>query len=98
MSGYTQPLSHLSTDDLGIAHWMLYNDCILTTWPCKENRQWFIGVKAVARDAKNPDRSVWKGATPETVNAVYGDKFHPFGKDSSVEASTYISTLDIDSW
>ncbi|OJJ56400.1 hypothetical protein ASPSYDRAFT_59720 [Aspergillus sydowii CBS 593.65] len=86
MSGYTQPLSHLSTDDLGIAHWMLYNDCILTTWPCKENRQWFIGVKAVARDAKNPDRSVWKGATPETVNAVYGDKFHPFGKDSSVEA------------
>lgn len=89
MSGYTQPLSHLSADDLGIAHWMLYNDCILTTWPCKENRQWFIGVKAVGRDAKNPDRSVWKGATPDTVNGVYGRKFHPFGKDSSVEASTY---------
>lgn len=45
MSGYTAPLEHLNDEDLGVAHWMLYNDCILTTWPCRENRQWFIGVK-----------------------------------------------------
>ncbi|EAU39564.1 predicted protein [Aspergillus terreus NIH2624] len=89
MSGYTKPLSHLSTTDLGIGHWMLYNDCILTTWPCKENRQWFIGVKAAPPDEKSPDRSVWKGATSDTVNAVYGSRFHPFGEDGTVEASMY---------
>ncbi|KAL2869058.1 FAD-dependent oxidoreductase [Aspergillus lucknowensis] len=85
MSGYTQPLPHLSTNDLGYGHWMLYNDSILTTWPCKENRQWFIGVKR-ADNLVNPDRSVWKGATPDTVNGVYGEKFHPFGKDGTVKA------------
>lgn len=44
MSGYTKPLRHLSTEDEGVAHWMLYDDAILTTWPCGDNRQWFIGV------------------------------------------------------
>lgn len=44
MSGYTNPLTHLTTKDEGVAHWMLYDDAILTTWPCKDNRQWFIGV------------------------------------------------------
>lgn len=45
MSGYTAPLKHLSDNELGVANWCFYNDCVLTTWPCTENRQWFIGVK-----------------------------------------------------
>lgn len=45
MSGYTAPLKHLSDQELGVGNWLFYNDSILTTWPCKENRQWFIGVK-----------------------------------------------------
>ncbi|KAI9042415.1 FAD-dependent oxidoreductase [Aspergillus affinis] len=87
MSGYTQPLEHLTSGDLGMGHWMLYDDSILTTWPCKENRQWFIGVKrAELTPGETPDRSVWKGATAETVNAVYGERFHPFGRDSTVKS------------
>jgi len=45
MSGYTKPLEHLGDEDRGVGNWMLYDDSIFTTWPCKENRQWFIGVK-----------------------------------------------------
>lgn len=44
MSGYTKPLQHLETKDEGVGHWMLYDDAIFTTWPCIDNRQWFIGV------------------------------------------------------
>lgn len=45
MSGYTQPISHLTERETGVGTWMLYDRTILTTWPCKDNRQWYIGVK-----------------------------------------------------
>ncbi|KAK2746043.1 hypothetical protein FQN57_003383 [Myotisia sp. PD_48] len=87
MSGYTKPLTHLSTKDEATAHWMLYDDAILTTWPCKDNRQWFIGVAAAnLKPGEQPDRSVWKGATTKTVNDVYGERFHPFGKQSKMSS------------
>lgn len=44
-SGMTAPLEHLGPEELGVANWMLYDQGILTTWPCQENRQWYIGVK-----------------------------------------------------
>lgn len=45
MSGYTAPMPNLGPEELGVANWLFYDDSILTTWPCKDNRQWFIGVK-----------------------------------------------------
>lgn len=45
MSGYTSPVEHLGPSELGVGNWLLYDNSILTTWPCKDNRQWFIGVK-----------------------------------------------------
>ena len=45
MSGYTAPLPNLGEREVGVANWLFYNDGTLTTWPCKDNRQWFIGVK-----------------------------------------------------
>jgi len=45
MSGYTRPLPNLGPDHEGVGNWIFYDDAILTTWPCKNNRQWFIGVK-----------------------------------------------------
>lgn len=45
MSGYTRPISHLTERETGVGTWMLYDRTILTTWPCKDNRQWYIGVK-----------------------------------------------------
>lgn len=45
MSGYTRPISHLTERENGVGTWMLYDRTILTTWPCKDNRQWYIGVK-----------------------------------------------------
>lgn len=92
MSGYTKPLEHLGRQDVGMAHWVLYDNATFTTWPCQDNRQWFIGVKgADLAPGETPDRSVWKGATPDTVNGVYGDRFHPFGKDTTVKSSMYRS-------
>lgn len=44
-SGITSPLNHCGPEDLGVANWVLYDQSILTTWPCQDNRQWFIGVK-----------------------------------------------------
>ena len=79
-----------------MGHWMLYDDSILTTWPCKENRQWFIGVKrAELAPGETPDRSVWKGATADTVNEVYGAQFHPFGRDSTVKSSRFPSLIAV---
>ncbi|GAD98574.1 FAD binding monooxygenase [Paecilomyces variotii No. 5] len=78
MSGYTAPIENLGPAELGVANWVLYDNSILTTWPCKDNRQWFIGVKAA--ELKQADRSVWKGATRDTINDAYGDHFHPFAK------------------
>ncbi|KAJ9285043.1 hypothetical protein DTO027B5_6333 [Paecilomyces variotii] len=78
MSGYTAPIENLGPAELGVGNWLLYDNSILTTWPCKDNRQWFIGVKA--SELKQADRSVWKGATRDTINDVYGDHFHPFAK------------------
>ncbi|KAL2001852.1 hypothetical protein VTN02DRAFT_1117 [Thermoascus thermophilus] len=80
MSGYTAPLSNLGPAELGVANWLLYDDSILTTWPCKDNRQWYIGVKAAEPQQGQPDRSVWKGVDRETISSVYGDHFHPFAK------------------
>lgn len=45
MSGYTAPMKNLGSKDLGVGNWLFYDDAILTTWPCVDNRQWFIGVK-----------------------------------------------------
>ena len=45
MSGYTAPIENLGPKDVGVGNWLLFDDSILTTWPCVENRQWFIGVK-----------------------------------------------------
>lgn len=49
MSGFTAPLKHLGPQELGVANWLFYDDSILTTWPCVDNRQWFIGVKVGRR-------------------------------------------------
>ena len=46
MSGYTAPISNLGQKDLGVGNWLFYsNGAIFTSWPCKDNRQWYIGVK-----------------------------------------------------
>ena len=45
MSGYSKPMTNLGPNELGVGNWLFYDDAILTTWPCKDNRQWFIGVK-----------------------------------------------------
>ncbi|KAJ5533458.1 FAD binding monooxygenase [Penicillium frequentans] len=82
MTGYTHPLQHLSSQDLGVATWVFYDDAILTSWPCIENRQWFVGVKS--SKLKDPSRSSWKGASKEMINDIYGDRFHPFGEHHKV--------------
>ncbi|KAI1365302.1 hypothetical protein F5Y08DRAFT_304570 [Xylaria arbuscula] len=79
MSGITSPLEHLGPEEMGVGNWLLYDDSILTTWPCRDNQQWFIGVKK-ADSAEAEDRSVWAHATPETITSAYGDKFHPFAE------------------
>ncbi|KAK1445337.1 hypothetical protein CCUS01_12664 [Colletotrichum cuscutae] len=79
MSGITAPLDHLSTQDLGVANWMLYENSTLTTWPCPDNRQWFIGVTKTDEKVDN-DRSIWSNCDEDTINSVYGDKFHPFAE------------------
>ncbi|GJP95645.1 hypothetical protein CBS63078_8379 [Aspergillus niger] len=79
LSGYTHPLDHLGPADEGIAHWMLYDRSILTTWPCRDHRQWFVG--AVPSKLKDPNRSVWKHADHNTINQVYGSEYHPFAPD-----------------
>ena len=45
MSGFTRPMENLGEKDLGVGNWLFYDDAILTSWPCKDNAQWFIGVK-----------------------------------------------------
>ena len=45
MSGLTSPMKHLGNEKLGVGNWVFYDNSVLTTWPCKDNRQWFIGVK-----------------------------------------------------
>lgn len=89
MSGFTNPLPHLTQDDLGVAHWIFYKNSVLTTWPCKDNAQWFIGVKAVDPTEKDPNCSVWNGTTKETINEIYGKEFHPFAKTGKAEDSTF---------
>ncbi|GAT21183.1 FAD-dependent monooxygenase [Aspergillus luchuensis] len=49
MTGISYPLEHLGPNDLGVATWVFYDDCILTSWPCTENRQWFVGVKGACQ-------------------------------------------------
>ena len=49
MSGYSKPIPNLGAEHLGVGNWLFYDDAILTTWPCKDNSQWFIGVKASTR-------------------------------------------------
>lgn len=44
-SGYTRPLKNCGPEQIGVGNWMLYDQAILTTWPCRDNRQWYIGVK-----------------------------------------------------
>ncbi|OGM44043.1 FAD binding monooxygenase [Aspergillus bombycis] len=83
MSGYTAPLEHLSAEEEGVGTWMLYDDSIFTTWPCKDKRQWFIGVQRA--DLKAEDRSVWKSVNKDMINGVYGGHYHPFGKTGLVK-------------
>lgn len=47
-SGMTAPLENCGEKELGVGNWMLYDQAILTTWPCPDNRQWYIGVKVKA--------------------------------------------------
>ncbi|KAI0398134.1 putative monooxygenase [Xylariaceae sp. FL0594] len=79
MSGITSPLEHLGPENIGVGNWLLYDDSILTTWPCPDNQQWFIGVKK-ADSAASRDRSVWAHTTPEMISDVYGERFHPFAE------------------
>ena len=44
MSGYTAPLKNLGPRDLGVANWVFYDDSILTTWPCADNRCVHLGA------------------------------------------------------
>lgn len=86
MSGYTSPVKHLGPSELGVGNWLLYDDSILTTWPCRDNRQWFIGVKRAEVHQNNQiDRSVWAHTTPSMVKDAYGDNFHPFAKSGKFE-------------
>ncbi|KAJ9635848.1 hypothetical protein H2199_008201 [Coniosporium tulheliwenetii] len=86
MSGYTAPMPNLGPEELGVANWLFYDDSILTTWPCIDNRQWFIGVKmADPNSVQEKNRSVWSGTTREMINDVYGEKFHPFGENGMVK-------------
>ena len=48
MSGYTRPMENLGEKERGVGNWLFYDDAILTSWPCKDNAQWFIGVKVRA--------------------------------------------------
>ncbi|KAL8857823.1 MAG: hypothetical protein Q9178_005579 [Gyalolechia marmorata] len=81
MSGYTAPMENLGPKNLGVGNWLFYDDCTLTTWPCIDNRQWFIGVKQVERQGQEDmNRSVWANATPALVNEAYGTRFHPFAE------------------
>ena len=45
MSGFSKPMPNLGPEHLGVGNWLFYDDAILTSWPCKDNCQWFIGVK-----------------------------------------------------
>ncbi|KAH0600962.1 hypothetical protein MHUMG1_01963 [Metarhizium humberi] len=79
-SGITSPLPNCGPKELGVANWMLYDQAILTTWPCKDNRQWYIGVKKAERDV-DINRSVWDSITPADIKKVYGRAFHPFAEE-----------------
>ncbi|KID80237.1 Monooxygenase, FAD-binding protein, partial [Metarhizium brunneum ARSEF 3297] len=79
-SGITSPLPNCGPKELGIANWMLYDQAILTTWPCKDNRQWYIGVKKAEGDV-DTNRSVWDSITPADIKKVYGRAFHPFAEE-----------------
>ncbi|KHN94313.1 Monooxygenase, FAD-binding protein [Metarhizium album ARSEF 1941] len=78
-SGITSPLPNCGPEELGVANWMLYDQTILTTWPCKDNRQWYIGVKKADGDV-DKNRSVWGSITPEDIKKVYRRAFHPFAE------------------
>ncbi|KAL9604070.1 MAG: hypothetical protein Q9179_001993 [Wetmoreana sp. 5 TL-2023] len=91
MSGYTAPMENLGPKDLGVGNWLLYDDAILTTWPCIDNRQWFIGVKEAEKQGQeNMDRSVWTNATPAIVNEAYGTRFHPFAESGQFKDSSNV--------
>ncbi|KJK92683.1 hypothetical protein H633G_03478 [Metarhizium anisopliae BRIP 53284] len=79
-SGITSPLPNCGPKELGVANWMLYDQAILTTWPCKDNRQWYIGVKKAEGDV-DKNRSVWDSITPADIKKVYGRAFHPFAEE-----------------
>ncbi|KAK7423160.1 hypothetical protein QQX98_001236 [Neonectria punicea] len=76
-SGMTAPLENCGPSELGVANWMLYDQTILTTWPCRDNRQWYIGVKRADGDV-DKNRSVWGSTTPGDIKKVYGKAYHPF--------------------
>ncbi|KAI1187083.1 putative monooxygenase [Nemania serpens] len=79
MSGITSSLEHLGPEAGGVGNWLLNDDSILTTWPCPDNQQWFIGVTKT-NSAIPQDRSVWCNTTPEMITDVYGESFHPFAE------------------
>ncbi|KAE8221105.1 hypothetical protein CF319_g5482 [Tilletia indica] len=82
-SGYTSPLPHLKKEDIGVGHWIfLDRGATLTTWPCIDNRQWFIGVM-LAKPGEDPSESIWKDTSRQTIADIYGQAPHPFGKDGT---------------
>jgi salicylate hydroxylase len=45
MSGITYPMKNLGPQELGVANWLFYDNSVLMTYGCIDNRQWFIGIK-----------------------------------------------------
>ncbi|KJZ78294.1 hypothetical protein HIM_02332 [Hirsutella minnesotensis 3608] len=78
-SGYTKPLENCGPAELGVGNWMLYDQATMTTWPCKDNRQWFIGVKP-AEGEVDKNRSIWGSITTADINKFYGRAYHPFAE------------------
>ena len=45
MSGITFPMKNLGPQELGVANWLFYDNSVLMTYGCRDNRQWFVGIK-----------------------------------------------------
>jgi salicylate hydroxylase len=52
MSGFTNPINHLTEKEAGVGCWMLNDGAIMTTWSCKDNRQMYSGAKVSLHNFK----------------------------------------------
>lgn len=50
MSGFTNPIAHLTEMEKGVGCWMLNDGAIMTTWSCKGKRQMYSGAKVSLQD------------------------------------------------